>query len=66
VATADAVADRWGSFTVSGSEPLRSPNAPGGLRYLSLVDLPDGSRRVYYELTRPDGAHELRTELLTD
>src|SRR2546430_974416 len=40
-----------------------SPYAGRGLRYLDVLPLGDGRHRLYYEVTRPDGAHELRTEL---
>jgi hypothetical protein len=50
------------TLTPLGTEPL-ARSAHGGLRYLDILELPDGRRRVYYELTREDGAHELRTEL---
>jgi hypothetical protein len=39
------------------------PDGTLGLRYLDVVATGDGSERWYYELTRPDGLHELRTEL---
>jgi hypothetical protein len=34
-----------------------------GLRYVDIVATGGGHERWYYELTRPDGLHELRTEL---
>jgi hypothetical protein len=53
---------RFGYFTAAGDAPaLVSPYGAGGLRYVAVVDLPGGGRRYYYESTRPDGAHDLRT-----
>lgn len=54
----------FGELTAEDREPIGSPFAPHGLRYLSLVTMPGGGQRVYYESTRADGAHDLRTELV--
>ena len=56
----------------SGTEPgaltahgpiAQSPYGDGGLRYLCILDVGGSRERYYYEMTRADGAHELRTEL---
>ncbi len=53
----------FGALIAEDREPIGSPHAPNGLRYLSVITLPDGRQRSYYEATRADGAHDLRTEL---
>jgi hypothetical protein len=53
----------FGPLTASDRDPLGSPHPPHGLRYLSVVTQPDGRQRLYYEATRADGAHDLRSEL---
>lgn len=54
-----------GEFMAFDDEPVaESAYGLKGLRYLSIVPLPGGGRRLYYERTRADGAHELVTELV--
>jgi hypothetical protein len=62
--------ERTGLATGAGPAALaargpiaQSPHGAGGLRYLCILDLGDSRERYYYEMTRADGAHELRTEL---
>ena len=52
------------TLVADDSEPTGSPWSDGALRYVSVVPLPDGGTRIYYELARPDGAHDLVTELV--
>jgi hypothetical protein len=62
--TGVAVGDAPDALTAIGSGPVGAPpDGRGGLRYVTIVDLGNGRERWYYEVTRPDGRHELRTEL---
>jgi hypothetical protein len=58
--------ESFGRFRPVSDEPaVQAPDparAGAGLRYLDVVALPGGSYRLFYEVTRADGAHELRTE----
>lgn len=61
--TGIAVRDGEGWRALPDGPHLQGPD--GGLRYADAVALPGGDVRWFYEVTRPDGAHELRTVLLT-
>ncbi|HEU5160749.1 MAG TPA: hypothetical protein VFU43_27375 [Streptosporangiaceae bacterium] len=62
--TGVAIGEGFGTLLAQGDEPVAvSPYGGGGLRYLCVVPVEGVGRRLYYEATRADGAHELRTEL---
>lgn len=54
-----------GVFEADDERPVAiSPTLDGGLRYVSVLDLGVEGWRLYYEATRADGAHDLRTEFV--
>ncbi|HEX9435668.1 MAG TPA: hypothetical protein VGA16_00755, partial [Candidatus Limnocylindria bacterium] len=52
----------WRKVSVDGPA-IGTASGAGGVRYAELVEMLDGSVRAYYEFTREDGSHDLRTAL---
>jgi len=60
--TGIAEGDAPGSFAATDGSIGAFSGGKGSLRYLSAVHVPDGGVRLFYETSRRDGAHDLRTE----
>jgi hypothetical protein len=61
--TGVATGSKPDALTAVDSAGVAGSDSDRGLRYLDIVEVGDGHERWYYEYTRADGAHELRTEL---
>lgn len=55
----------WQRVSATGPVVGAAQPGPGGVRYVEAVQGPHWIR-YYYEWTRPDGAHELRTSLVRE
>ena len=53
-------ADPDGTHFLADGEPVSD------VRYLTAIELPDGTHRIWYERDRGDGTHDLVTELIAD
>jgi len=60
--TGTAVGSSPGLLVADDGVTGAGPDGDWSLRYASVVPLPDGGMRLYYETRRLDGAHDLRTE----
>ena len=60
--TGFAAGDKPGDLAAVNGTVGAFADGRGSLRYVSTVALPDGGSRLYYETSRRDGAHDLRTE----
>jgi hypothetical protein len=57
--------ERTGLAVAAGDEWTAVGDAPiAAVRYLDVITLRGDARRLFYESPRPDGSHELRTELV--
>ena len=55
---------QWdGQRYIAQAGPVSSPFGGGALRYVSVITLPGGALRMYYESATEYGSHELRTEV---
>jgi hypothetical protein len=56
--------ERTGIAIARGTSLVPVGDPVADVRYLDLLQLPDGAHRLYYEAPLADGSHELRTELI--